>query len=164
MTDTALAPTRYIVMLQTLRNLPDRIAEVVEALSGAGGDWRPQPEAWTCRQLVAHLSAADPLFEKRLARIVAENNPQLPYFGPDTARPEADAPLPELLSRFRTQRDHLLKFLSAFPPEAWERPAVHETMGPTTFAQQIQNIINHDTDHLGQLDDLRREWESQAHG
>jgi uncharacterized damage-inducible protein DinB len=158
-------------MLQTLRNVPDRIAEVVEALSGAGDDWQPQPEDWTCRQLVAHLSAADPLFEKRLARIVAEDNPWLLYFGPDTAnappvaaRPEADAPLPELLSRFRTQRDRLLKFLSALPPEAWERPAVHETMGPTTFAQQVQNIINHDTDHLGQLHDLRRAWKSQAHG
>ena len=163
MTDAAPTLTRYIVMLQTLRNAPGRMAEIVEALSGAGGDWRPRPEAWTSRQLIAHLAAADPLFEKRLARIVAEDNPWLPYFGPDTARPEADALLPELASRFRTQRDHLLKFLSALPPEAWERSAVHETMGPTTFAQQVQNIISHDTDHFGQLHDLRRAWESQAH-
>jgi hypothetical protein len=45
----------------------------------------------------------------------------------------------------------MLAFLSGLAPEDWERPAVHETMGPTTLALQVQNVINHDLEHLAQL-------------
>ncbi len=163
MTSAGTSPTRYIVMLQALQTAPTRAAEVAEALGVAAHDWRPSPEGWTCRETIAHLAAADPPFEARLARIAAEDNPWLPYFGPEVARPEPHAtPLSALIAQLRAQRDHLLKFISELAPEVWERPAVHETMGPTTFAQQIQNVINHDAEHLGQLEDVRRAWEKHT--
>jgi uncharacterized damage-inducible protein DinB len=152
-------------MLQTLQTAPARAAEITATLEVAAHDWRPSPNAWTCRETLAHLAAADPPFEARLARILVEDNPWLPYFGPEVARPEPHhLPLVELIGRFRAQRDQLLKFLSAVAPEAWGRPAVHETLGPTTLAQQVQNVINHDADHLGQLQALRRAWEKRAPG
>jgi uncharacterized damage-inducible protein DinB len=162
-TDASLAPTRYIVLLQSLHSAPARAAELVESLPSEAHAWRSKAEDWNATQLVAHLLAAEPLFRARLARIVAEENPWLPYFGPDVARPEAQGPLSELLPRFRAERDRLLQFLSGLAPEQWERPAVHETLGPTTLARQVQNVVNHDTEHLGQLAELRRTWEHQAH-
>ena len=163
MTHATFAPTQHIILLQALRSAPARVAEIMTSLPDEAHEGRPAPDQWNMLQLVAHLAAAEPPFLKRVTRIVEEDRPWLPYFGPDVARPESDEPMPGLLSQFRARRDGLLKFLSALPLEAWERPATHETMGPTTLAAQVQNIANHDTEHLGQLYELRRAWENQAH-
>ncbi len=165
MADTTPPPlTHHIILLQSLHSGPTRAANSVEALPPVAHHWRPKAEVWSLTETAAHLAAADPRFLARLTRILREENPWLPYFGPDVARPEAVEPLPDWLARFRAARDQLLAFLSELTPDDWERPAVHETMGPTTLALQVQNIINHDADHLGQMRDLRQAWEHQALG
>ncbi len=148
---TDAAPTQRIVMLQTLGNAAARLAGALEALGAEGCDWQAAPGEWSARETITHLAAAEPPFLKRLQRIAVEDNPFLPYFGPDVARPDSGQPLPAALAGFRAERDSLLAFLSGLPPEAWDRPAVHETIGPTTLALQVQNIINHDLEHLAQL-------------
>jgi uncharacterized damage-inducible protein DinB len=125
--------------------------------------WQRAPDHWSLSQTLAHLAACDPPFQNRLMSMTQAPSPWLPYFGPDVARPDLDAPAPELLVRFRDSRAKLLNFLAKLTPEDWERPGVHETMGPTTLAQQVQNIINHDAEHLGQLYELRQTWEYQPH-
>ena len=67
------------------------------------------------------------------------------------ARPDPAQPAPAALASFRAGRERLLAFLSGLAPDDWDRPAVHETLGPTTLALQVQNIINHDLEHLAQL-------------
>jgi uncharacterized damage-inducible protein DinB len=154
MTDAArqnVAPTQRIVMLQTLGNAASRLAGELEALGADGADWHPAPDEWSARETVTHLAAAEPHFLQRLQRIAAEDNPFLPYFGPDVARPDAGLLLPAALEQFRAGRERLLAFLAGLPPEAWDRLAVHETMGLTNLALQVQNIINHDLEHLAQL-------------
>lgn len=160
---TDVAPTHYIVLLQALANAPTRVAEVMEALPAEAYAWRPAPECWSLSQTIAHLAASDPPFQNRLRRMTQAENPWLAYFGPEVARPDVDAPAPELLARFRDSRAELLNFLAGLAPEDWERPGVHETMGATTLAQQAQNIVNHDAEHLGQLYELRQTWEYQPH-
>jgi hypothetical protein len=148
---TGAAPSQRIVMLQTLGNAAARLAGELETLGVDGGDWRAEPGEWSARETVAHLAAAEAPFLKRLQRITTEHDPYLPYFGPDVARPDSGETLPEALAGFRAGRDSLLVFLSGLAPEDWERPAVHETMGATTLALQVQNVINHDLEHLAQL-------------
>jgi uncharacterized damage-inducible protein DinB len=156
-------PTHYIVLLQALNNAPARAAEAMEALPATAYEWQLAPEAWSLSQTLAHLAASDPPFQNRLSQMMQAHNPWLPYFGPEVARPEVDASAQELLARFRDTRAALLAFLAGLAPQDWERPGVHETMGPTTLAQQVQNIINHDAEHLGQLYELRQTWEYQPH-
>ncbi len=149
---TAPAPTQHIVMLQALGHTPARLAAEVEALDVDGrAEQHPQPGEWSARETVTHLAAAEPPFLARLQRIAREENPFLPYFGPDVARPDSAESLPQALALFRARRDELLAYLSGLAPADWERPAVHETMGVTTLALQVQNLINHDREHLAQL-------------
>ena len=163
MTKDTFGPTRYIVLLQSLRSSPDRLEAAVRSLPAEAHDWRPGEQDWSAHMLASHLAAAEAPFLKRLTRIAAEDRPSLPWFGPDLARPDSPDPLPAILARFRDEREHLLEFLSGLAPEDWERPAVHETMGPTTLALQVQNLVNHDTEHLGQLDVLLRDWDTRSH-
>lgn len=141
----------YRALIEALRASPEQVAELISPVPPAAHTWKPQPEEWSLAQTVAHLAAADGPFETRLRRILAENNPYLPYFGPAVAKPEVDAPLEILVARFRTSRDQLLNFLDELDLDAWQKLAVHETMGPTTFALQVQNIINHDAEHLNSM-------------
>lgn len=138
----------YYALIEALRASPEQIAELIRSLPPSAHGWQPAPEEWSLVQAVAHLAAAEAPFEARLRRILAENNPYLPYFGPAVAKPEAGAPLDTLVARFRANRDQLLNFISERSLADWQRPAVHETMGPTTFALQVQNIINHDAEHM----------------
>ncbi len=151
---TDAAPTQRIVMLQTLGNAAARLAAELEALGADVAEQPAAPGEWSARETVTHLAASEPHFLARLQRITAEDNPFLPYFGPDVARPDSGQPLPAALSDFGAGRERLLAFLSGLPPEAWDRPAVHETLGATTLALQVQNIINHDLEHLVQLHQL----------
>jgi uncharacterized damage-inducible protein DinB len=148
---TDAAPTQHIVMLQALGNAAARLAGELEAFGVEGADSQSAPGEWSATETVTHLAAGEPHFLKRLQRIAAEDNPFLPYFGPDVARPDSDLPWPDALESFRAERERLLAFLSGLAPETWDRPAVHETMGPTSLALQVQNVINHDLEHLAQL-------------
>jgi uncharacterized damage-inducible protein DinB len=152
---------RHIVLLQSLAVVPSQAAEAVAALPPAAYDWLPAAGQWSARHILAHLAAAEPLFLHRLTRIRDEESPFLPYFGPDDAPPASDEPLPRLMDRISAARGRLLGFLSSLPPEAWDRPAVHETLGATTLAQQVQNLIHHDGEHLGQLQALSQAWKAR---
>jgi hypothetical protein len=162
-THAHLRPTRYIVTLQALKAGPARLAELAAELPPAAHAWRPEPDAWNALQMVSHLAAAEAPFLNRLRRIVEEDRPYLPYFGPDVARPAEAGTLDGALARLRAERDRLVAYVATLPLAAWDRPAVHETMGPTTFAGQVQNILNHDREHFSQFAALGQAWLRQAH-
>ncbi|MBP7693045.1 MAG: DinB family protein [Anaerolineales bacterium] len=162
MSSASPPPTRHIVLLQALHAAPARAAAWLTALPEAGLNWRAAAAAWTGPEIVAHLTAADPLFQQRFQLILTADNPWLPRFGPETARPETHEPLPRLLERFQAGRGQVLRYLSELGPEAWDRPAVHETLGSTTFLAQVQNMVNHDTEHLSQLEQFCHGWENQT--
>lgn len=151
--------TRYIIMLQSLSAAPTRVAELLQPLNDDGFTFSAGGDGWNMRQTVSHLAAAEsPLF-LRIKRILNEDNPFLPYFGPDVAVPDDGQPVAKSLVEYRRARDQLVTLLTNLLPNDWERPAVHETLGATTLAMQVQNIVNHDLEHYGQLLELRRAWE-----
>jgi hypothetical protein len=158
------APTRHIVTLQALRAAPARAAELAAGLPEAACLWRPPGGGWSMHQVVAHLAAGEPHFLGRLRRMAAEDNAFLPYFGSDVARPESNEPMPALLERFRQEREAALRFLATLAADDWDRPGVHETLGPTTLAGQVQNIASHDAEHLSELYALRAASEAGVHG
>lgn len=163
--DTGQTPEAFVAVLGALNEAPRQAAALTAALPAEAHDWRPTPEAWSARMLAAHLSSAEPLFLGRMQTILSDDNPFLPYFGPTVALPEAPSTLPDLLARFEQDRSALVRLLVDLPAAAWARPAVHETMGPTTLALQAQNIANHDAEHLAQLAEVARLFEEQQrHG
>ncbi|MEP7357200.1 MAG: DinB family protein [Anaerolineales bacterium] len=161
MSDTT--PTPRIVMLQSLGSAAPRLAALLEGLPAAAADWQAGPDQWSARQVVTHLAAAEAPFLERLRRVATEGKPWLPYFGPEVARPNSAASLAEALAGFQGGRERLLAFLADLALEDWERPAVHETMGATNMALQVQNLINHDREHLAEVQRVAQLWAEQAH-
>ena len=155
-------PIPRIVMLQSLGSAAPRLAALLDGLPPAAADWHAGPDQWSARQVVTHLAAAEAPFLERLQRVARETNPWLPYFGPDVARPDSDASMAEALADFQAGRQRLVAFLAGLALDDWDRPAVHETMGATNMALQVQNLINHDREHLAEVHRMTVLWAERA--
>jgi hypothetical protein len=89
-------------------------------------------------------------YRQRLYTVVHENNPNLPAFYPDESQYDEQATLPELLDQFGVARDVTVAFLQELSMKQWQRPAVHAKWGPTTLRYLVQQLVDHDINHLNQ--------------
>ena len=153
--------SRFNVLIQTLAGFPAKLQDLVQSMSSDAFDWQPEPDEWNAQMVLAHLLHCEPYFRKRLDRIVQEECPDLPYFGPEQAIPYSEQSCEELLLAFEQQRKETLKKIYTYTLEDWKRPARHATQGQTTFEGQIQVIVNHDLEHLGQVHDVYELWQKQ---
>jgi uncharacterized damage-inducible protein DinB len=151
-------------LLAALAAAAEHIRQAAEGIPDEQRGWQPDAESWSACMTVAHLARAEEPFRQRFHRMLAEDNPVVLYFGPDSALPDTDLPFGELLRWFTAERDETIALLRGLPPDTWARPAVHETMGPTTVLQQVENIVDHDTAHLGQVAAAVRQWQVAAAG
>jgi uncharacterized damage-inducible protein DinB len=129
-------------------------------LDGAPQDvleWKPGPERWSIREVLAHLVDLEKLFVERIRRVIEEDNPQLQKFVPAGSLlggPFGDAL--ERLAQFAVLRDELLKLAKGAPASAALRAGTHEELGPVTLAQLLNELANHDLGHLRQIAELYR--------
>lgn len=149
---------KHIVDLQALAGATDRIKTLISGLPSEALRWNPGDGTWCIKSVVTHLLHSEILFRKRLEQIVAEDMPSLKAFGPDEATPFSDKPFDELLIAFQAARQETLSLLYSLTLEDWQRSAIHATQGSSTLREQVQNIINHDTLHIGQIVDIRETW------
>lgn len=106
---------------------------------------------WSVSDVVNHLINVEEPMRERFRRVVEEERPRVPYIHPDEEAHDLDAPLHELLARFRAAREQTQTYLAALGPGSWQRPAVHETLGETRLLNLVQSLVDHDTEHLNQL-------------
>lgn len=111
--------------------------------------------------VLAHLLHCEGLMQQRLAKIASEDNPLVLGFGPKEAPPYSDKPAYILLDDFEDDRKKTLSQIYTYSTSDWKRRAVHSVQGETTLKEQIENIVHHDTEHLGQMYDLCEMWQTQ---
>jgi len=54
-----------------------------------------------------------------------------------------------------------LVFLRGLEQSDWARPVTHETIGPGRLRDHVQMLVDHDSEHLGQIVALREALEAQ---
>jgi len=120
-------------------------------------DWKPSPERWSIREVLAHLVDIEKLYVERVQRVLHEESPDLPKFapaGPLLGGPSADAI--DKLARFGTLRNELIGSLRNTPTTAAMRVGNHEELGAVTLAHLVNELANHDLGHLRQIAELYR--------
>ncbi len=148
--------TSYVI--QALSQFQGQLRSVLHGMPRAMLTWQPTPTDWSMQMVLAHLLHCEPHFQARLACIMRTHNPFLHTFGPTDASPHSTVNTPILLTTFAAARQQTLRQIYAYRPSDWSRPAVHEQTGKTSLYEQIQIIFHHDTEHLGQLHDIRARW------
>lgn len=116
--------------------------------------WRQPfaPDAWSLTENLCHLCDSDAKIHlPRLEKILDKTNPFIPAINADNWVTEHCHHLnngPAVLSKFFAVRQKLLTFLEYLPMEAWQRPMRHGIFGPSTLAELVYFVAEHDRTHL----------------
>lgn len=136
------------------------------ALDDAALDFRPAADAWTIREVLAHLVDDEAfIMRQRLARIGKEDRPHLAphdeqrwYASRNTARDARD----ELLADFQEQRAASLGVIRLLHPADWQRLGFQPEIGEFTAEGWLEHWADHDTVHLNQIEQTLRTYRDDS--
>jgi FMN phosphatase YigB (HAD superfamily) len=143
------------VNLARLRGYLAALLTLADKCPRDGWAERPEPGEWAPVEILAHL--ADVEEEVNLPRIrsfMEEEKPHLTAFNTDIwAEQRAYISYdPELtLERFTRDRVQLIAQLQGLDHASWEQKGIHSLLGPTTLAEVMHFVADHDLLHLGQM-------------
>ena len=141
-------------MTPELRAILDRfmyeqatVTHIVMSLPSEGAERVVGGTGWTIRQLVAHFAASQEGYAAAIGRWLAGEPVEPEGFDPDranaeTARTNAETPLPELLVRLRTSLRELFAAFHAIPDEGLAEP-----FGPSGALEIFHSWGRHYLDH-----------------
>src|SRR5215210_8981435 len=139
-----------------LDRTPATLVSLTATLPEAALDFRPSPQEWTIREVLAHL-VDDEMYvmRTRLERIVKEDRPHLAphdeqkwYANRNTTRDG----LAQLLDDFRLQRAASLNIINMLRDEDWAREGYQPEYGHFTAEVWLGHWVDHDTTHTRQIE------------
>jgi hypothetical protein len=151
-----LEPTTPAEALAGLADGLAALGAIVAACPPEAIDRPPRAGAWSIRETLQHLVAAEELLATRVPRLLDEESPQLVATAAwvlpasDEATAASDLPAGELLDRLRSMRALTLARLRTIPDDAWSRPGEHPEWGTVTVLSQAGYFARHLWSHLAQ--------------
>jgi len=144
----------YRELIDLLTETPTRLKELVEG-------W-PLPaqrsnEDWGPIEVIAHLADAERLSRQRIARMLAEDTPYFRAMNQiEMARAGdyASRTLEDVLDAFGRERAETVSLLMNLSPKDWTRTAIHETRNEISVEDIVEDLIEHDREHLEQIRQL----------
>ncbi len=142
-----------------IQPVPERIKALCRALSAEQLRQRPREGEWSMKEAMAHLLKVEQdVFLLRLKRIATEERPQFARFDPDGWAAERDHRVGDFMadwSEFAEARRRTAAFLRSLPTEATDRIGLSAAFGPISLATYATHIVDHDIEHLAQLEACR---------
>src|SRR5574341_2406325 len=115
-------------VLATLARTPAIVISLVREMDPALVKRRPRPSKWSVHEHACHLVVIQPIFVRRLERMLTEAHPRIePYF-PEQAHEDGallQVDLDEALARFDRERARLVERLRQLGSAEWDRTAEH---------------------------------------
>jgi hypothetical protein len=148
-------------LLERFRRGPELVATAMTGAAGAELDFKPGPEKWSLRQIVAHLADSEIVAADRFRRIIAEDKPTLIGFDQDAWARNLDyarRKTSESIETFRRLRGENYELIKDLPAEAFERIGNHNERGPMTLRKHLETMAAHAESHARQIRDAREEY------
>ena len=147
--------------LEAAEKSPKEIAAAVSGLPPATLRYKPAPEKWSILEILGHLADIEIVYGYRLRQMLADEKPVIAPMDQDAwARNLGymDTPAPELVALYGLNRHHNLRLLRRLKPTDLEKSAFHpEHQKDVTVARLIEMMAGHGTNHLEQIERLKRE-------
>lgn len=142
-------------LLTGLSATPDVFEALLERIGPADKVWNftPDPQRFTLRAVVAHVTDWDGIFLERIIRTRDEDEPKIDDVDEGKVAIDNDYPNSDPianLGRFRATREILIQTLRDLDPTHWNRVA-HRHFGPITILHQTVLILGHDGYHTQQV-------------
>ena len=127
-------------LLERYRRGPEVVATLMTGAAGAELDFRPAPDRWTLRQIVAHLADSELVGSDRFRRVIAEENPTLIGYDQNAWAANlnyAKRKTSESVEMFRRLRADCYELLKDLPAGTFERKGNHSEIGTVTLAATV---------------------------
>lgn len=145
-------------MLDEYRELIDLLAQTPTRLKeGAAVAGEPPAGEWNAAQIIGHLAASEYFFLQRLNMLIRETSPRLRPFGTEaTERFESMASndVETNLKAFNDLRGETVSALMSLALNLWSRTGTHDVQGEMSLEDVVESMIDHDSEHLEQLESL----------
>lgn len=144
-------------VLTLLSATPQKIAEIAQGVSQQRLHRRPEADAWSAQEIVAHLRACADVWGRSIDRMVTEDRPTIRYVSPRGWIRKTDylqQTFDETLRGFVEQRAALVATLRTLSVSSWTRSATFTgtTLGRVgTVLSYATRIAEHEVRHLAQL-------------
>jgi len=132
----------------------EELVEVVRRLPAEQLELRPsEPDAWTARQVLAHLADFELIAAVRVRTVLSVDRPALASYGQEefTDRFSALETAKDALERFTVNRRATLRVVATLGPADLERVGVHPQRGEEPLRRTLEMLARHDRAHLDQL-------------
>lgn len=147
-------------MLETYRENVDLLVATPNALKVAVAQAGDPPEGeWSAAQVLAHMAATEQLWLDRLNLLLHQRDPLIKAPGKEYTAlhdrlmsGDAEANLAE----FNTRRGETISLMMGLSLNDWSRTGVHETRGVQSIEDVVEHVIDHDDEHLKQIQALAR--------
>lgn len=156
-TVTAGKESEIRMTLTTLSNTPKQIARVARGRTEHELHRKPAPEAWSARDIVAHLRACAEVWGSSIDRMITEDHPTIRYVSPRGWIKKTDYLVQTFHDSVRGLSDarrDLVHMLRALDAAGWSRRATFTgtTSGrDATVLSYAKRIADHEAQHLDQL-------------
>ena len=144
-------------VLAVLSDTPKQIASIARGWNDQQLNRKPEVDAWSAQEIVAHLRACADVWGRSIDRMLAEDHPTIRYVSPRGWIRKTDyleQRFHDSLRAFSQRRATLLETLSRLDATGWSRRATFTatTLGrEATVLSYATRIADHELRHLGQL-------------
>src|SRR6266478_5304197 len=149
----------FLEYLAALEATPVRVRALVNGLDDEALSRRPADGRFTLRENVAHLRDIDAeAYERRAALMIEEEHPTLPDVDGRRLAKESAYHLQEVepaVKAFETSRARTVARLRAAGEKALDRTGYLDGVGDVTLAQLLERWLQHDGEHLADMEALR---------
>ena len=144
------------IVLTALAKTPKEIARIARGHDTARLHRPPSPEAWSARDIVAHLRACADVWGGSIDRMLNEDHPKIRYVSPRGWMKKPgylDQEFRASLQTFSDARAALLGTLRSLESDGWSRGATltGTTRSDPTVLDYAKRMADHEVCHIDQL-------------
>jgi hypothetical protein len=146
-------------LLDALRKTPVAVARLLNGLSGDQLTWKPAPGEFSMLENVCHLRDIEQDgYLIRVRRLLLENNPELQDLDGDRLASERRYNQQDIAAAhtaFTSARKLTVKSLAGVTEADLLRGGSMERIGRVTLGSMLENLRDHDAEHLRLMRELR---------
>jgi uncharacterized damage-inducible protein DinB len=154
--------SKRIVLLQALASTSKDLTRILRDIDLLAAQQRPSPHIWSINDVLSHLRHVDVQSLVRIQRVVNEERPIIRTIYPDEITHDTTISPTQLLAQFEQARAKTITYLQNLGAGQWQRHATFDSGEDTTIRTLVQILIEHDTQHLNQLIEIK-EMASNLH-
>jgi hypothetical protein len=150
-------------LLERYRRGAELVAVAITGAAGPELDFKPSPEKWSVRQIVAHLADAEAANVVRFRQVIAEDDPTLVPFDQNAwaEKTDYDKRKPsQALETMRQLRADNYQLLKDLPAETFSRTGNHLRRGTMSLLDMLRLFAEHAEKHAVQIRELRSQYKA----